>query len=621
MPNKPAHHIPEKDLSSLVFSYVNNPCQVTRDALQCRIVALCYLNRSTKGQYSGGKSGSLAFNINPDPKKDAQSKKQHDTYQEVIKKVNELMRYHARSSHQPLSDFTWQGSTVFQIKQDPTKKKRTHLLDLSIIHREELNDNIAELIVNCISDEIDARGPITIAQHPTAHAFTDESGETIIASQYLSHTIDTLSGFVSRCIQNLYDVDPNLIREKNLDIDVASLRKKYQSFHLNHDEEITIVDRLPSSSQSRLEYVTLSKKHQMVERDDLDQLATLFVLNHSQVDPYSSMSLDQPIKQYLLGELSFSHLIADHDVNPGNFIVRATGNDLSISRIDFGMANYHFTRGRIYGISRRPFKNLISDIPKESFKDFICRKKIGFGLGTIMNPFLVISKTFKHLQGIKSLFLSPKTKADHALVEQITSDNLKMHQFVASAASRSAIIKSFLDKIGHLPHQNQIDVLRDLKIMELQSIRSSYLNFSPGHRLRSTLKLLSMITLTPFLASCRLLSSPFFALFNRQNPIPLTTWTLIQTMDLEHTLRDARRDPLQTTSLITSCLDRVLSNISLENKRHLSIKSRESIIHDSMLSQRFTPNLHELKRRPSLSRTRPNQLEHTDEQDLSKPKK
>ena len=599
----------EQQLSTLAQHFATTPCAQTQEALQTYIVALCYRHRHSQGSHSGGKSGSLALNINPDPAKNPAAKAQHALFNHLIDSVNRTLM--KSSSSRSNSKFTWHGTTTYQIKKDATKVVQSGLFSPRVIQREELNDNTAELLVDCISEVLNEdESPIVPAMHPTSISFADTDGQTIIASQYLPDTINTLSGFISTSIAALKSVDENLARDHKLDIDVAALQQKYASFELDAEDEIAIVDKIPKQSVALSETAGI-KRENMIERDDLNALASVYALTH-QNDPASKrLSLHQPILEGLLEELSFSHMIADHDVNPGNFVIRHHDNELQVCRIDFGMANYHFTRGRIFGFSRRPFENLFFDVPKESFRDFICRQKIGFGMHTFLNPFLVASKTFKHLQGIKSLFKNPSIH-EMALTQDVCHRNMEMHDYLASPQTHRRLLDRFMAKIDHLPQQNKLDILRDLKLMELQSIRTSYLNFQPGFRLSSTFKLLGMVSTTPLFMISRLLISPFSLALRFRNPVPLTTWTFIQEQSLHETMRIAESDPHLADRELSGCVERILTNIALDNKPQLSPDALSEVTRNHIAANRLLMSSGSGKfiRKPSRGK-KPNEKPHT----------
>ncbi len=585
MPALPITDSEKKSLRECVERYAANPCTATREALQGEIVALGYRHRKVRGSHTGGKSGSLAFDINPDPSKNSESSRQHELFTDLIDFVNTSLKNARNTPSKSSANFVWRGTTTYQIKKDPSKIVSKGFFDVRAIQREELNDNTAELVVDCISETLeDDDSPIVPAVHPSSTVFADHDGQTIIASQYLPDTINTLSGFVRDCIQSL-DIDDRLIKEHQLDIDIDKLRDRYKNFQLDAEDEIAIVEKIPDRGRL-IEGITGIKLENMIERDDLNQLATLFVLKHENDHDFHGLSLNQPIFQGLLEELSFSHLVADHDVNPGNFVIRRRNHELEVSRIDFGMANYHFTRGRIFGFSRRPFANLFFDIPKESFRDFICREKIGFGMHTFLNPFLVASKTFKHLLGIKALFDKPPIH-DRALVQDICHRNMEMHDYLSTPSAHRRIIERFMNKINYLPSSNKLDILRDLKLMEMQSVRTAYLDFQPGFRVSSTLKLLGMITTTPLFMATRLIISPFSYAFRFRNPVPLTTWTFIQEQSLNETLRVGRSDPLLADREIAGCMERLLSNIAVDNKPQLSPDALSSVTKEVIEANRF----------------------------------
>lgn len=546
----------QKELLPFISDYHNNPTNhLAIDALKTQILKICYRARTSDGDFSGGKTGSLAFNINPSSKNNPDSKAQTELFQKIMSAVNNQL---ARMSEppQPQTTFTWEGSTVFQIKKDPTKTTN--------IIREELNDNTSELLVSSLSEALADSEFTPLAKHPDAFCFADASDDVIIASQYLPNTIGTLSDFVKKCIETLQESDKieelkHRERDSQLSINIDHLAEKYKSFSLKDGQDIAIVDDIKSFSPS------LVDQSAPVSVSDLDHLATLYMLNQENRPAKQDMV---PLTKALLQEISFSHAIADHDVNPGNFVVRLNDQQLSLSRIDFGMANYHFTRGRIFGISRRPFSNLFRDIHKESFMDFVARRNIGFGL---MSPFLVKSKTFIHLTGIKNLLEHPQTDAQRELVKNICNENIQLHKILGNTETQQLIQKRFLSKVKNLPHKAQLDILRDLKIMEMQSIRQSYLNFqTPKDALHSSLKLLGMLTLTPFLATLRLIASPIVLLFKYtplrfNNPFPLSTWTLLQKNELKHTLRGAS-EPLLCQQCIGTCLQKLLTQVVSENK-------------------------------------------------------
>ncbi|MAV29006.1 MAG: hypothetical protein CMF43_04295 [Legionellales bacterium] len=588
MPNPSITDSEQQHLATLAQHYAQSPGASTREALQTYIVALCYRHRHSEGSHSGGKSGSLALNINPDPKKNAIAHAQHELFNHLINLVNHTLKESSPRSLMSLSSpqFTWQGTTTYQIKKDSSQVIQKGFFAPRVIQREELNDNTAELLVDCISETLnDDQSPIVSAMHPTSICFDDTDGQSIIASQYLPDTINTLSGFIGSSIAALKTVDDHLIREHKLDIDLEGLRKKYASFELDAEDEIAIVDKIPERIGVLSDTAGI-KRENMIERNDLNTLASIYALSHQNDPSGQRLSLHQPILEGLLDELSFSHLIADHDVNPGNFIIRHHDHELQVCRIDFGMANYHFTRGRIFGFSRRPFENLFFDIPKESFQDFICRKKIGFGIHTFLNPFLVASKTFKHLQGIKALFQKPSMD-EMVLTQDICHRNIEMHDYLASPTTHRQLINRFMSKIDNLPTQNKLDILRDLKLMELQSIRTAYLNFQPGFRLSSTLKLLGMVSTTPLFMISRFLVSPFSLAFRFRNPVPLTTWTFIQEQALNETMRVAESDPHLADREISGCVERLLTNIALDNKPQLSPDALTQVTREHIAANRL----------------------------------
>ena len=153
------------------------------------------------------------------------------------------------------------------------------------------------------------------------------------------------------------------------------MQQNYRNFQLNDNQEIVLVD------PPLTDYASLPSTLKPILLSDLDHFGTLFAYQYNN-DPKNAnhqISANPDILKQLLREISFSHIIADHDVNPGNFVIRIENQALTLARIDFGMANYHFTRGRIYGISRRSFRSLLR-LQKKSLSDFICRKKLALGL-------------------------------------------------------------------------------------------------------------------------------------------------------------------------------------------------------------------------------------------------
>ena len=584
MPNKKQKPIDTQDVqfNKLVYDYAKNPSQNTRAALEQFIVADCYRNRKQSGEYSGGKSGSLAFDINPPVKPNANAEDmkiieaQRAHFATLMEKIIQSQASHLMRLKKPDSRFPWLGSTRFQVKFDSTYSTGASPV------REELNENVAELLVACISDELrHHHSALNTEAHPNAIAFSDEHDNTIIASQYMTNTLGTLSSFVNQCVNAMRDIDASLVAEKAPGVNLEHLRMRYNQFNTESDQEISLVPeeiiKEPISFfRTPIKFLRYSLNQmlygdQKIAVNDLDALAHIYVLHKNQSH---SEQLQEPymLKQ-LVDEIAFSHLIADHDVNPGNFIVRQIGDNLSISRIDFGMANYHFTRGRIFGLSRRPFKNIAFDIEKESLRDFICRKKIGFGFGLFST--LVVSKTSRHLSGLKRIFQRPNDEYELTLVNKANTLSRKLHEAMASPDSKERIKQAFNEKIKTLPPSAQLDILRDLKVMELQSVRSAYLDFKtqPGV---SLLKLFSMLSLTPALMILRAAYSPIVLAsklipnknFHLQNFIPLTTWTAIQSRQLHAVLSSAKNHENKLAQEISQCLDTTLDNINAENKHH-----------------------------------------------------
>ncbi len=601
--NKNRANSEQNILNQLVYAYAQTQNQLTRADLQRFIVAACYRNRKRSGEYSGGKSGSLSFDILPSTKADAnQSERDADEaqrqyYHDLMKKINDSLHTHLKVLHKTPSDFLWQGSTRFQMKFDSS---RSHGLQPI---REEMNENVAELLVSCISEELKEHPSLASVDHPNAIAFVDENNQTVIASQYMPNTLGTLSGFVGQSIEALRTVNENLMSEHYPNIQLDALRKRYEDFDTKSNREIALVSEDNLNQSVSFFRAPLKFLRQFINRQiyddqtvairDLDVLAKIYAISENQVKD-DSLNPDQPLLKRLVEEISFSHLIADHDVNPGNFIIRRLSNDLVVSRIDFGMANYHFTRGRIYGLSRRPFKNIVFDIEKESLQDFICRKKIGFGFGMFFT--LVASKTSRHLSALKRMFLYPDDISESTLVNQACALNEQTHDVMSQSMVQERIIQSFMHKINHLPDSSQLDILRDLKVMELQSVRKAYLNFSPPETGRSVLKLGAMLSLTPLLMVLRLAYSPIVTLsgflpsaYHLTNTIPLTTWTLLQSRDLHHVLNDAQKDPLARKNHMVQCLSTVLENINSENKHHLTKPVIQSLVQQSMHSKTFDP--------------------------------
>lgn len=583
----------KENLEPLITDYIANlSSDYAKDAIQREILAHCYQNRSTDGDHTGGKSGSLCFNINPTGT-DEQSEAQRKLFSDTLNTVKQMIQTQSHSLHpQPL--FEWNGSHLFQIKPDSTAKTEP-------LVREELNENVAELLVTCLSDSFHTSyQKAGFNTHPNSFVFTSATQETLIASQYLSDTIGDLAGFIKQCIISL--------REMNLDTD---LKEKYRDFSLDTKENIRFVDSVATLSAS--------DRHQSIELSDIDTLASLFVAHKKQSGETKYQDLDdqQNLKRRLLEEVSFSHLIADHDVNPGNFIVRFDGSkQLGMSRIDFGMSNYHFTRGRIYGISRRPFKNVIFDIPKESLTNFIERKNIGFGLKTFL-PNTVSSKTWEHLSGLTALLKNHHLNGpDQIMIKDIMQQNQNMHQFLESESTRNDIQKRFFEKTAHLPPKNLAKIAKDIKIMELQSIRTSYLD---KRTFKSTalslLKAISMVSLTPILTVLHLSINIPLVLINLirsrlklpslHNPIPITTWSMINQIQLYKTYHRALEDRDAAQKEISQSLDHVLANIAGDNKAHFipqvaplySIPA-EQVNNEAILSS-TVKNTHEKKPSPS----------------------
>ena len=121
MPALPITDTEKKLLHECVERYAANPCTATRDTLQGEIVALGYRHRKVRGSHTGGKSGSLAFDINPDPSKNTESAQQHQLFTKLIDFVNSSLKNARSTPSKSSANFLWRGTTTFQIKKDPSK--------------------------------------------------------------------------------------------------------------------------------------------------------------------------------------------------------------------------------------------------------------------------------------------------------------------------------------------------------------------------------------------------------------------------------------------------------------------------------------------------------------------
>ena len=586
MPQLKNHLTPlQQRLLNPVINYSENPTHTTYDAIQREIIEYCYLQSPTKGDDVGGMTGSTSLNLYPKGT-DATSQKQRATFEDAISTVNQLIEHTSRKNK---PKFEWQGSHTFQLKPDST------IVYNKPIVREELNDNVAELITTCISDSIQSNHNYHVNQHPNSFAFVDSKKHTIIASQYLPNTISDLSGFLKLCIHDLHAFPEQLASKFNISSEtLTALKNKYQHFPSRSKKDIHIVSELSQNP----------KDHDCsIELSDLDTLSSVFVASRqANNDPkYSHIDLNQSFTRHILEELSFSHLIADHDVNPGNFIIHLDekSTQLVVSRIDFGMSNYHFTRGRIYGFSRRPFKNIIFDIPKESLIDFLTRKNIGFGFLKLTN---VISKVWGHMSGFSDLFKkSNSTPEIKKLLADIICDNKDLHDFIQRPENQEDIIARFMRKIDKLPPKNLALIAKDLTIMKLQSIRTSYLQGgSRLQRLLSLFKLIAMVSLTPVLSICHFAVNLFLIPYNFflsptkpriHNPVPSTTWSALSMSELRSSYEKSSKDPALAKQQIEKSLSQVLVNNSGDNKYHFEpqITAKYDTIDSSTFNQAPLP--------------------------------
>lgn len=540
-----------KEILPFVKNYHNaQDSASTVSALKTKIIEICYKFGPQENSFHREKSGDFYFDINPCALQDTHSKAQVELFEQIIDTINSALR-RLTDIGQPDVAFFWQGPTVFLLKTSPSR--------LSPVAGENEHILTPALLISSVSEALRAQGFQPLAQHQPAFCFADNNRHTIVALQCLPDTSGSLSEFVAKCIQilkNHPDQIKLLVQNNRVPIDIDALLAKYAAFSLQPNTHITIVGS------------DFSFKHQQpghkaaVCITDLDALATVFSLSQNTDKNITHQDL-VPLTKHLLEEISFSHAVADHNISPDHFVVRHLGQNITVSRIDFNMINKHFTRGHIRSISQRPFSNLLQDSLKINFLQFVGQKNIG---SSLLSSFSSRSKIFTDMPGIQNLFTHPQTDTQKALCHSVYRDNLKLHSTLGEASTQENIITRFLCKINHLPLYCQRDVLRDLKMMQLQTNRRRYFDFqNRGKRLRSLFKLLAMFTSTPVLAILHFAISPIVLLcrytpLRFHNPIPVSTWALQQQRELRQTLR-AASDPAFCKELTRNCLQEFLQQV------------------------------------------------------------